>query len=992
MKPLLLIMNAFGSFASRTEIDFTLAPPEGVFLISGRTGSGKTTIFDAITYALYGKASGSSRLSENFRSKNAAPTEICSVTLEFLLNGLRYSIKRTPTQRFVAPSGKIRELKHSAELTLPDGKKIDALSAVNETLLSLLGISCDQFRRIVMLPQGEFKALLEAPSNDKKALFRQLFDTADFDRFTKLLEADKKALEQGYSQSIAAITTLTGNLAANGVSAITEHASPAFLPYAEISRMTDEYLSGRNALRDSLISQIEAAAKERAELNLPAAEALENQFAHREQLCARLNSLLEKKDEFSQKEARLELIAHAQKLAPFEDAFNRSAKLLANTLSEMEENKQALSEASATLASAKKGQQGNKGRLKRISEIAGEFSELCVKQNLLNKYDAQLSKLELQTLNTEKQNKLLISATCRIERARHLLKAKELEKNVGLCDQLLVAIDEAIHLKKLYYSNKDIYLAEQNEYFHSQAALLAQSLQDDTPCPVCGSLKHPKPAEIMGNVLTEAQLEQMKKELDECFSNLQICDNRCRSLFSRLAETEKSLSFPEKDVYRHYNDIYHLRETLQAGIHQHINSAKWCISEIIEYAPDLAAADLDGDDIETLTALRQNIELALSSSKASQKEYSERLEELSLQLGNTRDMSALRNSLKALSSEKESLETQNLHWDKQLLEASERFSSLEGFANSLSQRLEKEKAENKRAKKVFDEALSLSPISSCEQLNELRKLTVNYPLLSEEVKNYREELLTVSAQKDALDAQLSGRKRPMLAEVRERCEKLSVQESELREQLSAVVSNISLCLNQLELLKAETEQSEARMEKLKSVNALFMLANGDNDKKISFETFILSAYFEDIIHFANLHLFKMTDGRYQLSRMRDKAKYNAASGLDLEVMDADNSELRPVTTLSGGESFKASLALSLGLADVIQHYSGAIRIETLFIDEGFGNLDEESVESAVDTLLSLSKQGTLVGVISHVESLRRRIPCVLNVSKDRSGSHAVFNT
>lgn len=768
MKPVTLTMSAFGPFVGETVVDFSTAAKSGIFLIGGRTGAGKTTIFDAITFALFGKASGSNRRSENFKSNGASADRECFVTLTFSLADGVYTVRRRPKQEVQKKRGEgTKVAEQRAELTLPDGTVMDSLSRVDEKIQALLGLDCEQFRRIVMLAQGEFRQLLEAPSTTKMELFRRIFGTGEYDRFTKELDSRKKALAARWETSVDARRRLVENLAKNGVARLAQSENPHLLPKDTLTTIVTEYLADCKTTLAAEKKALEQVEKAREAISLPAAAALFDKFGERERLTAQATQLAQQEPEAKNWVIRLKKAGDARVIELREQEWAGAKKRLAQHTAQQEAQTAETALAQKALVAARRQQAGNPARQQQLEQLAGDMV---------------------------------------------------------LCRQI---------------------------------AILARGLAPGKPCPVCGATQHPM---LSGDTpqKTEGLEETLRVQTD--------------SLEARQKKLRQEITGAD-------------REAEKAAA-----AEKAATARVTQLAESIAA------DFAEAQAKKQQVIDAMNQS---------------------------------------------------------------GFTD----------------RAAYQAALA--------DLVDEKKLRAS-------LENHQSQVAIAGARLVTLNAELAEKNPPDMEALREQYQVLTTQKNRLNSSVMTLGGSLELCKNQWNRLETELAEGENVQEKLATVTELHRRASGDNPLALTFETYILTSYFEDIIRVSNRHLAKMTDGRYQLLRMEDTAGFGARSGLDLEVLDNDVGQKRPVTTLSGGEGFKASLALALGLADVVRIYSGAIRLDTLFIDEGFGTLDAESRDSAVDTLLSLRQEGRLVGVISHMETLRERIGTVLEVTGGKNGSTARF--
>ncbi len=991
MKPLKLVMNAFGPFTGTTEIDFAPALENGIFLISGKTGAGKTTVFDAITFALYGRASGTARLSDNFRSKNAPAGVQCSVAFTFSLDGQAYTVFRAPRQELPKKRGQVTRItEQRAELTFPDGRVVGSPREVDEAVQGLLGITCDQFRKIIMLAQGEFKELLEAPSGEKSVLFRRIFGTEEYDGFVRRLDLRRKDLALSVEKIADAKERLVKNLLENGVEAQKEFPHPEALPGPRLAALVEEHLETGALRRRELETRAAALAGEREALDLPGASALAERFVKRRELAARREALLADAPRMNSLEKEIRDMDAAEKLFPAEKVYRESAASLAALRRELEGLEKDVAGASSALARAREALEEKPELLRRQQELTREAALAEEKKKLFARRDQLLRSAAEQERKAVACENRLKALEALVERAAALRDVEELDRQSFYLDQLSRSMDEAAHASMTWQSRRDVYLSGYSLFIQSQAALIAASLQESVPCPVCGSLQHPSPARASGRMQTQDEVDRLKEELDQALSDLKTADGRVRANWEEAVRLFPALGGPEDDPYQAKELLGELRDGLLPQKTALITSADSCAGDARAFWPELTREQLAERDLDKLYRLREDYSRQLTAARAAGEAASQELGRISADLDGREDQAALEAHLAALRGRQEEIARWLEKWETELSQAKTRLDSLDGRRDELTRQVEEAVRKLALRKEALAKAMTESGFPDRPSYEAALAALPRRDALVAALKAHREELLSNRALSEHLDRELEGKNPPDLEALARRQEELAAGEKALREEAAVLAGGEALCRNQLAQLRRESAAGEKLEQQYQMASRLFRIANGENSKAMNFETYILTAYFEDIIKVSNQHLDRMTDGRYRLVRMEAAARHGARSGLDLEVLDNDNGQKRPVSTLSGGESFKASLALALGLADVVRLYSGAIRLETLFIDEGFGTLDDESLSNAVDTLLSLRQEGRLVGVISHVESLGERLHTVLSVTKGRAGSSARF--
>ncbi len=992
MKPVTLTLSAFGPFRGEETIDFAAAGEEGVFLVSGPTGAGKTTIFDAITFALYGKASGTARQSDNFRCHSADPARECFVELTFRLEGKDYRVRRRPAQRMAGKRGAEKSLLHKAELTLPDGRVLDSVAEVTDQIRELLGISCEQFRKIVMLAQGEFQELLKAPSKEKAELFRRIFGTSLYQDFTLRLQQEKRDLDAQLGERGRQMKRLAETLIHQGVEALAPYPEPAALPTETLAALVEGAIEKQKEEAAKLDAAVKEAVKRREKLDLSGARALEGRFRNRDRLLEREKALAAQSKRASEREALLKSMDAAEKVQ-LREARYRGLKASVQSgqkqLARLLDREKELAKQDAALKTALEE------KPKRETEIQAAGEELKQLEDILRLLGEQKAQeVRLARLNKEE------TALRREEQAAALLlelQARETERqgHLALQKQGLALQDrarKALALEKERDRLEGAYLDAYRRFLRGEAALLSAELRQGEPCPVCGSREHPAPARPEESAPAKEELERQKEARDRALAAAVQGEEAAKAAVSVLRDR-----WPEVTLQSVYQGEGLLERRLEelSGLLQGDGEAIRLVEQKLEQLgepPSPARLDPKG-----IAARREAAVSGLARLEGNRQAARDQLEAIAAKLeahpaplreGDVPGRKA------ATAAKKKSLEDQNALLDKQVQELATQKAAAQAEKKTVEEVLGRDQGEMDRALEELREAMLQSGFGSGPAARQSYQAVLEQlprrKELEQEAKSYREEVTAVAANLREMDKELAGKEPPDLPKLEEAERALRREEQEQGDRLQVLRGRLTLCENAWGELRQASLDSQQLVERVSVTAELSRRAAGDNDSRMTFETYVLSAYFEDIVKMCNCHLSEMTGGRYQLCRKNTAARYGAASGLDLEVLDNDTGLCREVSTLSGGESFKASLALALGLADVVQHYSGSIRIETLFVDEGFSTLDEVSRQSAVDTLLSLGSRGRLVGVISHASGLRERVPVVLSVTPGPGGSHASF--
>ena len=863
--PIELELEAFGPYAECTQISFEQFEENGLFLICGDTGSGKTTIFDAIAFALYDTASGETRKMETLHSDYVETKKSSRVRLLFSHKGKRYQVIRSF-------NGK---RKNEAVLEEAEKEVLTGRKAVNERLKEILGLDYQQFKQISMIAQGEFLNLLLAKSEVRSEIFRKVFDTGFYKRLAEVLKSKAGTLREEEKLRKERECQLLSGLGEEFEKKFREKDKGWQIP-AEVETALEEKI---DLLREEEKRQKEAERKEETnkEEILKAWEQIKNinrDLQQLEQLREILKKERERKQEFAQKEKELEQI-------------KKSVLYVKPILVKYEEKKTALEKENIRyqeICERQKEQKQNTGRLKKEQNEA--------EQN--ERKNEKIQCLETECLELEEKEKKL-TALCKLQKQKEALQ-----------EQLKAEIKEAKQAVLEYETEKE-------KFFCAQAGILAQSLKEGIPCPVCGSVSHPHPAVVLEEVLSQEELkekEQDKKRVEE---------KRQKTLQDFL-QLEKEVEKSTKEVS--VNPDFFWKE-VHAKLEQ--TGQKRNQKEI------------------KIRELKQNVKKEVRDRETIQKEWIENLEK---EAGILKEKEICKGQIEALKAEKKACQIK-----------------LRAVVKEQNFKSEKEA-------RLF-----------CEKQEKLL-------ILEQETADYKKTLHKLLGQIKILEETLLGKKKQSEEEKQKKFEQTEQNLEKIRLELREIYKRISFYEKTLEQLKKLWEESEKTRKERLALLSLSDTASGmlAGKPKVSFERYVQSAYFKQIVVEANQRLEQMTNGRYELLVEETGTNKKSQSGLDLQVYDYHTGKVRSVRSLSGGESFQAALSLALGVSGVISQFAGGIRIETLFIDEGFGSLDEQSLELAVKTLRELSSQGCMIGIISHVKELKEQIFYKIEVKKGQKGS------
>lgn len=909
MRPLKMTLSAFGPYAGKTYVDFSKLGSSGLYLITGDTGAGKTTIFDAISYALFGEASGKVRESSMLRSKYAAPDTPTFVRLKFSYMGKTYTVERNP--EYLRPSkrgGGETTQNADASLTLPDGRVISGIKDVGEKINAILGVDKNQFSQIVMLAQGDFLKLLLSSTDERKAIFRDLFKTGLYRDLQEKLKAETSNAKAEYDTESAILFSACDSASLPEALASDFHNA---LSLAEFDRVTDIL---------SLAVREDTASSEKIEGEISeiskAMQAVSGEISRTEDALQRAETLSKLKEEekliskeLAEKKSLLTEADSALKLA---EKNAKEADILTLRLSDYDK----LDEKNDLLLSLEK----NVSLTERtVSSLSCEFKTLEEKSSAL------MSELEAILKHAAGKDAMLSSLS---QAESSFSRADTLSADLKALTAVLKKLSDAQKEYKKAKNKSDRLSAEysalSSAFLDAQAGILASSLKNGVPCPVCGAVSHPSPAVLPDSAPDESAVKKARLSADA----------------SREETEEKS---------RICGELSGSASALTAKIN----------SVVPDFSPDGADGLLSSLESEkaALTAKLQ----ALYEEKSLFASEGERAKELESTISqHNTQLSSIKEALIKKESELSSLKKDIDDVKKGISELSGdlKFSSkseAESHINSLLAKKESALALCDKKKHDVDSVLA-----------RLNSLSGKISQLGEEKTVHgKEELSSLNEKKSAL----------------------SERENVLKDELSCFklrINDNEKALKKINRSLSRTDEIKKRWSYLKSLSDT---ANGTipGKEKIRLETYVQSEFFDRIIRRANLRFMIMSGGQYELLRSKTYNNKRSQLGLDLNVIDHYNGSERSVKTLSGGEAFKASLSLALGLSDEIQSMHGGTSFDTLFVDEGFGSLDSESLEKALAALYSLSENNKTVGIISHVAELREKIPSQLVVSKDKTG-------
>ena len=923
MKPIKLTVCAFGPYAEKIDIDFEKLGEKGLYLITGDTGAGKTTIFDAITFALYGEASGNVREANMFRSKYAKEDTPTFVELTFLYQNNQYCIRRNPEyiRRKEKREGFTTQ-KADATLTFFDGRSpITKSKEVTKAVIELIGIDRNQFIQIAMIAQGDFLKLLLCKTEERSKIFREIFDTKPYFLFQDRVKAEANNLKVQYEDVNKSIMQYVKNI----------YCDEQYDCYDSLKYMQSLYTIDNVEDITSLIKQI--IEKSERQLNI-----LKNDFAITEQNLEKTNKLLGKAETIlkAKNDIQKAKIILQQK-EPILSELQSEAEYAQNQLPKRDELAIAIETANKKLVDYDELEQKNNIKNKNIKNME-------VLQKTLQNDSTILKQLE-QTICNEK---MLFNDLKEIEKLQSKLELQkaELENKRENYREIYASIKKYDAIIKEYETAKQKYkdmanfctnkeqqfMTMERAFFDEQAGILATTLKQGEKCPVCGSLEHPQIATLTAQAPTKQELEKWKSDISQY----------------------------KNDMFRLSDIASEKRGKAQTLQHNIIEQSKKmigecafeCISDVIlqkgkQTTNELKALEYQLNEVYQNVQKKINLEKSILENESKQLQINEKIQYAE------KNILVLKNEIEnndiQISKLKNNLEYEN----KQI--AVSNILHMKEQKNSIEQQVQ-------QTKKAFEDCLAI--IEQQKATINALKTQISYDDITEDI----EQLLTKQKQ-------------------------LVIKKNNIQKNMDTINVHDKSNRNILQAIQNHGSKMEEIKQKYSLAKSISDTVNGkiSGKDKVTLETYIQMTYFERIIARANVRLMLMSNGQYELKRKEEGFNRQSQSGLELDVIDHYNGTERSVKTLSGGESFKAALSLALGLSDEIQCSAGGIQIDAMFIDEGFGSLDEESLNQAINTLNHLTEGNRVVGIISHVSEIKERIEKQIIVKKQKiGGSHVVI--
>ncbi len=1096
MRPLTLRISAFGPYASLTEVDMTRLGTGGLYLITGDTGAGKTTLFDAITFALYGEASGENRRASMMRSKYAEPAAPTFVELRFSCRNKEYTVWRCPEYERPSKRGSgLTKQTAQAELTMPDGSIVTGLVPVTEQINSILGVNRNQFSRIAMIAQGDFMKLLFADTKERQGIFRELFKTHKFEMLQDSIGKAAQNLRSDCINARKSVELYINSLTcpeADVLAPKLEKAKQKQLPFADTLALAEQLLQQDEDRKKQLDEQLTRLndTLEQASNQLGEAKRIEQTKtelaeakAHRSNLVPQLEELNSQWDKLNSADAQEAQKKLNQKILMLENAMPQYGELAKQQALVAETNRQIVFENAAqterqkAVDSAAHQLTDAQQALDTLQDVDVQMTQLHHKQDELNQQIGALNNLNTaladyqhaqntvreaakahaaaeSAYNSAKEKQQPLRDAIEAEKAEvsklsevpaelERIKAdgmrqterrdalQKMHQDLADCAALRQKLEQAQRAYRDASAKAEAldadYKAKQKAFLDEQAGVLAQTLQPDLPCPVCGSVHHPNPATMTAHAPSREQVDAARGLAEqannaalhastEASSQKGTVESREKVLYEQIAaflgkavsisqapqhieaaiceaeatlynlrETYRECAQDVQEKEKHEAEQTRLEQTLQA-LEEHLETLQKAVTDTLSQrsAADSAVNHQETQLKQQASALLGDVDLASIPAHLSERSETYHTQNDTLQneiraqqnLVTKRD--TLRKQIPALENAKSdaesALENGRAHIVTLTTQCAAQKATMESLVHALPL-ADPSEAKNQLTEYQNQRTEQEEHKCSLQQKREnLGKALSSLDGSIQQMTKTVEQAPTVDI--DALETEIDTQKQNRI--------RLDAQKQDV---YARYQSNFA-ARDQMTRHAKALDELETRY---RWVNALDETAAGkiSGKGKVMLETYIQMTYFDRIIRHANRRLMTMSSGQYELIRRKQAENNRSQSGLELDVIDHYNGTQRSVKTLSGGESFQASLSLALGLSDEIQYSAGGIKLDSMFVDEGFGSLDEESLQQAVAALSSLTEGDRLVGIISHVAELKEKIDRQILVKKDKSGGSRI---
>lgn len=1020
MKPLILKMTAFGPYKDTEIVDFTELEDHRLFVISGATGAGKTTIFDGISFALYGQASGEDRANlRALRSHFADDSVQTSVELTFEIKDKTYRIYREVP--YTKKNNKHETPAKCQFFELKDGKEIPAVdrqmvTEINKKIEALIGFTQAQFSQIVMLPQGEFRKFLTSDTENKELIMRKIFKTDQYEKIVTKLK-DKRddirtKLQGEEQQKQALIDHVTTAIPTRESKLKNVLAQESYLMEQVVEALLEEqhYYDGEV---ERAKTQYEEKYKqhERLVTAYHEAKSIHEQFDTLKQKNEVYQQLHAKIPHYTEQHNRVELGERAIDVLPVEERYVELQKELAS-------EKRAYAESVDMLAAQK-----TKLEQVKVSYEEVEKEQVAHEKQKEQRYHLQQLKPKIEKLQADReQYQSLQQASTKVHNClgevgqkftRLTEQLQQLEKDINkgekelqsldaqrealtqltrICEKLQLygerteQLEEAHRMKEahqhLHEEAKAQYQQVKKQWLVSEAVALAAELHDGEACPVCGSIEHPDKAHGNNEEISEEALEKVEQ-------NVQRSSEQYQYALAQVTTLEQQLEVQVIELEQLHVDLNNVVDTRR----EKEEERKALQKEVQALLDERKKLEGNRQDFQSLQGQEHSLRTEKDQLKHEQVQLEERLkhvasslEQLTEEIPNALlDLQVYSETLRKIDEEIEAYERRWKQVQAFYDEQRQVYLTAENNEAFKKERLQVMTRQVEEGKQRLQQAIQDAQFDSMEAYEAAKLERQTMQTIKQEIEAFREQYNIVREEIRELQAKLAGKERINLEQLAKDLQSLKeayeVALQVVNEQ-QYIRKSIERSIQQLKQIVERTGELEKQFGKIEE---LYDLIRGQNKAKLSFERYIQIEYLEQMLQSANERLHELSSGQFELLRSDRQEERGRQSGLGLDVYDAYTGQTRDVKTLSGGEKFNAALCLALGMSDIIQSYQGAVKIDTMFIDEGFGTLDEESLAKAIDALIELQKSGRMIGVISHVEELKSAFPAILEVKKTKEG-------
>ena len=998
MMPISLTLSAFGPYPDTITIDFESFQEDGLFLITGPTGSGKTMIFDAMIFALYGKTSGQIRQTDSLRCDRALNEISTFVEFSFSLHQQNYTIKRNPKYYL---EGKKTPKQPSALLTLPDGKMVEGIKEVNQKMISLLGVDDQQFKQICMIAQGEFTKLIMASSDEREKVLRELFHSETYQKLEEKLKVHLKVYQDKYDLLLNKRKDLMQELQ------VEDH---------------QEYLSKQTKLIASQQKEYDDLKKDldqkKQQLQL---YRLQNQrLIQLKDLKQQFQDLKKQENDYQELNKTVDTLKKAQETNYLYISYIKQQKKLQTLNLNQEDFLKQLKKLEKDYQEKKVQANSLDYKQQTKEKLQNQIQE--TKQLINQIYQYQNDYQNLQTLKQQyrmldEEHKLFLKKKEKFENGlqrdqERIQSEQQVQSEYELIKQQYVRLNEQkvkVHQLSDYYDQilklnenksdlqedytvvekqvdheKMQYNQMEKLYFRKQAGIFALQLKEDQPCPICGSLHHPHPAQIEKEDITKEKLDQQAKKvkqqehrLQDILQKILLYNQKKEMLVKQTKQLSSELNIQEelsKEIF--IKELGHLSK-----------DEKRMKKEYLELQ----------DELKYIQKLKKSVALSLkdmSTYESKELKQTQSLENIQVQihqLSGKLDDSMRQYEIGEVNKNYQqvqkkyrqlSLEIETIQQDYEKVK--NKYLEIKTKISSLNQQIIQEQ-------EIYDELdnkyhTALDAFINEEEFLNLKTQINQISILEKKYQDYLISLKSLNEQIISLENEVKDSTYVDLSSLSETIKEVNQQLREKNDDLEKLKIDYSLKEKMIKDIQKINQQLKKDEDTYQRYLDLYNLASGKNNARVSIERYVLATYFENMLIYANVIMKQLSQGRYQLLRKDDAGKGRSQQGLELDVFDQESGNVRSIKTLSGGESFKAALSLALGLSRMVQDYAGGIELNTLFIDEGFGSLDSQSLDQAMNCLMELHHENKLIGIISHVSDLKDRIERQLVVERKQKQS------